>query len=108
MGNMDVFIIWALCGILFIGIGIADFFAKKAVGFWANCETIAVENVKSYNRSVGILFCAYGIIFILLGVPVLLGPDFPWILIMTPGIMLESIAAMIVYTVVIEPKYRKK
>lgn len=107
MDTTDVFIIWVLFGMLFVGIGIADFFAKKAVGFWANCETIAVEDVKSYNRSVGILFCAYGIIFILLGVPMLC-TDFPWILIMTPGIMLESIAAMIVYTVVIEPKYRKK
>ncbi len=107
MNMTDVFIIWGLFGVFFIGMGIVDCFAKKPVGFWANCETIAVENVKSYNRSVGILFCAYGIIFILLGVP-MLWTDFPWILIVTPGIMLESIAAMIVYTVVIEPKYRKK
>lgn len=103
----EFFIIWLLCGLLFIVMGIVDFFAKKAVGFWANCKTIPVENVKQYNRSMGIMFCIYGVVFILLGVPVLWA-DFPWILVTMPGVMLESIAVMIVYTVVIEPKYRKK
>lgn len=103
----EVFIMWAIFGLLFIVIGIVDFFVKKPVGFWANCETIPVENVKKYNRSVGMLFCIYGLVFILLGVP-MLWMDFPWILITMPGIMLESIAIMIVYTVVVEPKYRKK
>lgn len=103
----ELFLIWLIIGLFFAGIGIVDFFAKKPVGFWANCETIPVENVKKYNRSVAWLFCAYGAVFILLGVP-MLWTDFPWILVTVPGILLESVGAMIVYTVVIEPKYRKK
>ena len=32
------FIIWAIVGAIIIGIGISDFFKKKAVGFWANIK----------------------------------------------------------------------
>jgi len=63
--------------------------------------------VKKYNGAVSKLFIGYGIVFILLGLPMLSGQNSPWIILSIGGIMAESIAAMVIYTVVIEKKYRK-
>ena len=65
------FIIWALAGAAFIGLGIYCIFSKKsaAFGFWANAKMFEVEDVRGYNRALGKLWCAYGIGFILLGIP---------------------------------------
>ena len=32
------FVIWAVVGLIFIGIGIFDYFSEKAAGFWGKCE----------------------------------------------------------------------
>ena len=40
------FVIWCLCGCLFIGLGVFAFFSKKPVGFWANVKTFAVNDEK--------------------------------------------------------------
>ena len=44
--------------------GIYDFNSKKAkpFGFWANAEVAHIEDVKGYNRALGILWCVYGIL----------------------------------------------
>lgn len=110
---MVAFIIWSICGVFFIGMGIYDFFSKKEkpFGFWANAETLKtlqIENVKAYNRALGILWMVYGILFILLGVPLMAGQNSPYILLSILGAMFISIAAMVVYVTVIEKKYRKK
>ncbi len=102
------FIIWAVIGLFFVGIGIYCFFAKKPMGFWANAETFKVENVDRYNRAVGKMWIVYGIVFILLGLPIFKGQNSPLIMFSVIGVMVESIAMMIVYTVVIEKKYKKK
>lgn len=90
------------------GLGISAFRAKKEVGFWANVKPLSMKDVKGYNRAVGKLFIVFGIVFIALGLPLLteykeLGAIFSML-----GVMIESITAMIVYTVVIQPKYEKK
>ena len=92
-GRLIAFVIWVIIGVLFIAMGIYDFNSKKAkpFGFWANAEVAPIEDVKGYNRALGILWCVYGLIII----PIL-------------GAMLISIAAMVAYVVGIEPKYRKK
>lgn len=105
---MLAFIIWSICGLFFVGIGIYSFFAKKPMGFWANAETGEVTDVKGYNRSICLMWCVYGAIFILLGLPIMSGQNSALIMFSAIGIMLESIAMMIVYTLVIEKKYRKK
>ncbi len=105
---MEGFIIWALCGVFIIGIGIKDMFSKKPVGFWANIETIKVKDVKGYNRATGLLFVIYGIIFIVLGIPLLGGQNTPFILFSILGVMAETIAIMVVYSLVIVKKYEKK
>lgn len=104
------FIIWALLGVLFIGLGIHAFLSKKEVplGFWANAETFPVRDVKGYNRAVGKLWLVFGVVFILLGTPLLSGQNSPWILLSILGMMAEVIAAMVVYVTVIEKKYRRK
>ena len=106
------FIIWAILGVLFIVMGIYDMLSKKAkpFGFWANAEVGEIEDVKGYNRALGILWCVYGALFTLIGVPLLTLDEQNAAVIIIPllGTMLISIGAMAVYSVGIEPKYRKK
>lgn len=102
------FIIWALCGLLFIGLGISAFSAKEAVGFWANAKVPPIEKVAAYNKAVGRLWCVMGFVFILLGLLLLSGQNSPLILISIIGVLAEVITAMVVYTIGIEGRYRKK
>ena len=107
-GNSTGFLIWALAGCFLIGLGVSAFFKKKEAGFWANAKTEPVTDVKKYNHAVGKLFVLYGVIFILLGAPLLAGQNSPFILISIFGVMAETILLMAVYTLVIEKKYRRR
>lgn len=49
----------------------------------------------------------FGAVLILLGLPLLDGQNSPYVIISMLGIMLEAIAAMAVYVIVIERKCRK-
>ena len=84
---------------------IKDLFAEKPAGFWANAETIKVSDIKGYNRAIGLLFISYGVIFILLGIPLLGGQNNAFILLSAVGVMFETIVIMAVYTLVIVKKY---
>ncbi len=108
MGDAMVgFILWMCGGGLLIAIGIAAFFARKEVGFFANVRTLPMEDVKAYNRAVGKLFLVYGAVFMLLGIPLLYGNS-PAIIISILGVMAETIAAMAVYILAIQSRYEKK
>ncbi len=102
------FVIWVAAGLLFIGIGISDFISEKQVGFWANAKPIEVKDVKKYNRAVGWLFCVFGAVFILFGLPFLAGKETP-ILVFLPmlAVPAEVTALMLVYVTVIEKKHKK-
>lgn len=104
------FIIWAIVGILFIAMGIHNINSKKTkpFGFWANAEVAPIEDVKGYNRALGILWCVYGVLFALIGLPLLDGQNSGLIIISILGAMLITIVSMVAYVVGIEPKYRKK
>ncbi|MBQ9140867.1 MAG: hypothetical protein IJX63_03635 [Lachnospiraceae bacterium] len=103
------FIICCIIGVLFIGLGIFSACSKKPAGFWANASVGEIEDVKGYNRAVGKLFAAYGIVFILCCLPIMSAEqNSPLVIVTILGIMAETIAAMIVYTIVIEKKYRKR
>jgi len=110
--RLIAFSIWAIMGVFFIVMGIYDMNSIKAkpFGFWANADVGPVEDVKGYNRALGMLWCVYGVLFIVIGVPLLILNEQNAGLIMIPviGGMLISIGAMAVYTVGIEAKYRKK
>lgn len=105
---MLAFIIWAAVGVIILGIGIFSFFSKKPVGFWANAEMFDVEDYQKYNYAVGKLFCVYGIAFIVLGLPLLGGQNSSLVIISVLGVMVETILLMVIYTLGIERKYRKK
>ena len=101
------FILWALVGCCFLGLGIYAFFAKRAVPFWANAEMFAVNDVRRYNHAMGKCWCIFGGVFIALGIPLLAGQNTPLVLLAVLGVAAEVIAFMAVYTLVIERKYRK-
>lgn len=101
------FVLWSIFGGLFICLGIYAFFAKKPIGFWANAKAPNVTDRRRYNRAMAKLFCVYGVGFLLLGFPLLAGQNTAWPLFSVAGVMAESIAAMIAYTLVIEKKYRE-
>lgn len=107
---MAAFWIWLVTALCFIGLGVYNFFSKRksAFGFWANAKVFPVTDVKAYNRALGKLWCVFGIVFALLGLPLLGGQNSPYILLSVLGAMLEAITAMVVYVTVIEKKYRKK
>lgn len=39
---------------------------------WANAKVEPIEDVKGYNRALGILWCVYGVLFTLIGLPLLM------------------------------------
>lgn len=102
--------IWCLISGLFILLGIYSFLSKKEVafGFWANAETFPVNDVKAYNRAMGKLWCVFGVVLAVLGLPLLKGQNTAFILLSILGVMAEAIITMGVYTIIIEKKYRKK
>lgn len=83
-------------------------FSKKAVGFWANINTFPVKDIKKYNHATGVLFICYGIIFALLGMPLLSGQNSPYIILSILGVMFETIAVMAIYSLFITKKYREQ
>lgn len=109
-GRLMAFVIWTIIGVLFIIMGIYDMKSKKTkpFGFWANADVILVEDVKGYNRALGRLWCVYGVLFTLIGLPLLDEQNTGLIIIPILGAMFISIAAMMVYVVGIESKYRKR
>lgn len=108
--KLMAFLIWIIVGVLFIIMGIYCIKSRKAkpFGFWANAEVAPVEDVKGYNRALGILWCVYGFLFTLIGLPLLDGQNSGMLIITMLGTMFISIGAMVAYVVGIEAKYRKK
>lgn len=103
--GMTALLIWEACAVLFAGIGISCFLAKKTVGFFANAEPPKIRDVKAYNRAVGRLWLVFAVVFALLGIP-LLWPDSPLVLLGIIGLMWAIIVVIIVY-LRIEQKYKK-
>lgn len=104
---MIAFIIWALVACIFIIIGISCLFAKNATGFWANADVFEVNDVKKYNRAMAKLWCSFGVIMILIGIPLLDETNTALVMLSVFGIIIEIIALMIIYVLVIEKKYKK-
>lgn len=107
---MFAFFLWFIAGSSFILLGIRAILSKKDIPFrfWANADLFPVDHIKAYNRAVGKLWCVYGIVFVMLGLPLLNGQNTSYIIFSIIGLMVETIVAMAVYTTVIETKYRKR
>lgn len=108
IGNIIGFVIWAIGGVIIIGLGISAYFSRKVVGFWANIKPISVNDIMGYDRAVSKLFVIYGVILIILGLPLLLGQNSPFVLLSVLGVMIETIAIMVVYSLFIERKYKEQ
>ena len=108
--RLMAFIIWAIMGVLFIVMGIYCMKTKRVqpFGFWANAEVKPVEDVKGYNCALGKLWCVYGVLFTLIGLPLLDEKNSGLIIVTMLGAMFISIGAMVAYVVGIESKYCKK
>jgi len=108
-GNVMAFLFWILTGIVVIIGGILVLFSKKAkpFGFWANAEVFPVKDVKAYNKALGKLFIGFGIVFMLLGIPLLEGQNSGGIVFTILGTSFLSIFTMVIYVTLIERKYRK-
>ena len=106
-GKIIGYIIWAIVGFFIIVIGISAFFRKKTVGFLANIKVEPMNDIKKYNYALGKLLIAYGVIFIILGIPLLSEQNSSLILLSVVGIMIETIVTMVIYSQVIDKKYRK-
>lgn len=106
--KMGAFVGWAAFGAAFIVLGIYVMSGKKAkaFGFWANAKTPPVRNIRKYNRALGRLWCVYGVVFILIGLPLLAGGNSPLIIVSILGAMFSAIGAMVVYEIGIVKKYR--
>ena len=103
---MLAYLLWILCACVFFVIGFYAFVSKKAVSIYANInEPPKVSDVRAYNRAVGTLWTVCGVLFILLGLPLLAGQNSPVVLISIFGVVFECIALIAVY-VCIEQKYR--
>lgn len=105
------FVIWVICGLLFVGIGIYDYMSKKQVGFWANFDVPEVEDVIGFNKAVGRLFITYGVVFILIGIPLI--PSIFYknvLLVFIPiiGTVFETIWLMVYFVMKIEKDYYPK
>ncbi|MCI8516155.1 MAG: hypothetical protein HFG75_04680 [Hungatella sp.] len=106
-GRMLGFVIWCAVGGGFLCLALYSWFSKRPVGFWANARLFEVRDVKGYNRAMAKLFGCFGLVFLGLGIPLLESGSQVWILLSVVGVMAESIGAMVVYSLVIERKYRK-
>ena len=105
------FVIWVICGLLFVGIGIYDYKSKKQVGFWANFDVPEVEDVIGFNKAVGRLFITYGVVFILIGIPLIPSIFYKnMLLIFIPiiGTIFETIWLMVYFVMKIEKDYYPK
>lgn len=106
-GRIISFVIWSAIGCIFVCLSIYSYFSKKPVRFWANADIFEISDIKKYNHAMAKLFCIFGIMLIVLGIPLLAGQHSAWILLSVVGVMIESIIAMAVYSLVIEKKYKK-
>lgn len=105
---MQAFLIWALVSVVFVGFGIRSFFSKDPSGFWANADAYEISDVPRYNRAMGKMWCVFGVLFLILGIPLLAGQNSLLIFLSVLGVMIWVIGLMIVYEQVICKKYRKK
>ena len=104
-GKIIAFTVCSIIGLGFIVFGIYARGSKKPIGFWAGDKVENVSDIKSYNRAVSTLYCVYGAVLILLGVPMLI--NLLWALFTTVGVALETIVTMAVYAAKIEGRFRK-
>ena len=101
------YVIWSVCAIVFLIIGISTFNNKEASGFFTFVKPPEVTDIKAYNKAVAILWIVSAVLFEIIGIPILfMEQNDPRSLVMVVATVILLIGMMIVYTR-IEAKYRK-
>lgn len=104
--NIFFFIILCIWAVIYLCLAVYIWFSKKAIGFWGNKKMFEVMDIRKYNHVMSKLYVAHGIVFILLGLPLLAGHS-QWIVFSVAGVVVETIVLMAVYSLVIKKKYKK-
>ena len=110
------YLIWLACAALFVVLGVVDLanaHKGKPFGFYNISPPPKAENltdVTAYNRAVGKLLIGAGLVFALLGLPLLAEGDNAALVVLVPclGTVAWVIGMVLVYELVIMKKYRKK
>lgn len=101
-----------LIGCMFVFTGIIMYKSNtvEPYSFWANAKSpcFEVTDVRRYNRAVSKLWIGYGISIMVFSFPMGLGQNNPWAFISVLGMMISTLLLIIVYTLVIEKRYRKR
>lgn len=107
MGRVIGFIIWLICCLIFVHIGILALKAKEPVGFFAQSEPPKVKDIKAYNKAVAKIWFFFAVGMLLLGIPLIIGgQNSPLIIISILGAMFLSIGICVIYLFV-EKKYKE-
>lgn len=103
------FIIWSICTLVFVIIGISTWKSAEPAGFFTGVKPpkIPEQNVKKYNHSVAIIWFVFSVIFEMLGLPVLLCEQNSPYLIFTMLGSIFSIIGIIVAYLKVENYYMK-
>lgn len=104
--NIFFFIILCIWGVIYICLAIYIRFSKKAIGFFGKKQMFEVTDIRKYNHAMSKLYIAHGIVFILLGLPLIAGHS-EWISFSIAGVVMETIVLIVVYSLAIRKKYKK-
>ena len=65
--NLVYFVAVFVCAIIFISISIYAFFTKKPINFWTweKISADSITDIKSFNRSYGIMWLIYGLCWLI-------------------------------------------
>lgn len=108
---MIAFLLWSLCAVIFLGIGITSRRSTQPVGFFANVKSPdakEISDVPAYNHAVSRMWIISSILLELLGLPFLFfGQNSPVFIITYLGTVFLCMGMMIRYTF-IESAYKAK
>lgn len=102
------FSIWSAVTVIFLVLAARSFRSEEAAGFFAGVTPPKVTDIRRYNRAVGRIWLVYGVMYELLGVPILfMEQNSPWFLVIILGAVFWTIALVVTY-VITENKYRTR
>ena len=100
------YIIWCICAAGLAVLGILSMRSEKPAGFFANVAAPEkVSDVRKYNRAVGRLLIGYAAVLVLTGLPLLSPKPGALIIVVMLGTVFGMLGMMLIYTLVITPKY---
>lgn len=102
------FIIWTICALFFVVIGISCRKSTEAVGFFTGVKAPKVTDVKGYNRAVSTLWFVVAILLELMGIPFLVFEQNSAYFIFIVLLVMALMIGMIVAYLRIEGKYKRR